>query len=555
MEQTNPFFHRGPIRDPRYFFGRQRELREVLGLLVNMQNVAVVGPARIGKTSLLLHLTRAGSRLAKSATDKDKHPVVITYVSLEGLADLRPTTFFAHMLRETYRQGEGISPLKGRSVPGNEITFLQFNEAIDDLCGAGLKLVWLLDEFDLAGINPSFDLNFFSALRHVASRGATAFVTASERGPYEVEAARTVGSPFADLFTSVLLGPFQASETANLISALSERAGAALASEVDFILEATSGWPFFVQMLAGLLFDERVKSEGLDDAARERVLQEYRSQAGPHLEHVWSRLGADNQTALLEIHDAGRHENASAVEDLLHLDLVRRANGRLVVIGLMRDFTASPEPKLRQALEAPRAAPAQRAAGLLGTVSVQECVRALVKAIEAKDPKLRLHCDGTARWSVAIGRQIGLGDWDLEGLKVAARLHDVGMVGISDLVLQKPARLTAHEREIVQAHPLLGVHILEAVEFPWPVRPAVRGHHERMDGSGYPDGLSGEEIPLWARILAVAETIDFMLSNKPWRKAENMAKVVEELRLQSGAKYDSQVVDAILGIAEGYERA
>jgi len=548
LEQENPFFNRGPIHDPRYFFGRHRSLSQLSSLLSNMQNAAVVGPPRMGKTSLLLHLAQRAPRLEKRMPEAS--PLVVTYVSLEGLADLRPTAFFAHLLRETYRQGQSIPALKGRSVAGNEVTFLQFNEALEGLAEAGLKLVWLLDEFDLAGANPTFDLNFFSALRHVASRGSNAFVTASDRSLYEVEAARTVGSPFADLFTTVWLGPLQPKDAANLVAVLSKKGGLPLESEVEYVLDLTGCWPLFVQMLSALLFEERRRAETLGEEARQRAEQEYRNQAAPHIEYIWSRLSRAQQGALLDAHaNAGAHD-ADVVEELLRMHLLKRAAAGVAPSGLIADWLARRARAVREEAPAP-AAPARPQAP--GTITVQECVRCLVKAIESKDPKLRLHCDGTARWALAIGQQMGLNAWDLEGLKAAARLHDVGMLGISDVILQKPARLTAQEREIVQAHTLLAVHILEAVELPWPIRPAVRGHHERMDGSGYPDGLIGDEIPLWARILAVAETIDFMLSNKPWRKAENITNIVEELRSQAGAKYDSQVVDAILGITQTAE--
>jgi len=548
LEQDNPFFHRGPIHDPRYFFGRQREVRQILSLLANMQNVSVAGPPRIGKTSLLLHLGHSASNLEKRMPDGSR--VVFVYVSLEGLTDLRPTAFFAHLLRETYRQGQGIPALAGRSVPGHEITFLQFNEVLEGLAEAGLKLVWLLDEFDLAGANPTFDLNFFSALRHVASRGSNAFVTASDRSLYEVEAARTVGSPFADLFTTIWLGPLQSKDAANLITGLSKKGGAPLEGEVEYILDRTGCWPLFVQMLSALLFDEQRRSATLSEEARQRAEQEFRNQAAPHLEHTWSRLSQEQQCAMLGAHASGNPGDADEVEELLRLHLLKRTGTGAAPSGLIADWLAR---HARSEREEPPAAALSARARAPGTITVQECVRCLVKAIETKDPKLRLHCDGTARWALAVGQQLGLDAWELEGLKAAARLHDVGMLGISDVILQKPARLTAQEREIVQAHPLLGVHILEAVELPWPIRPAVRGHHERMDGSGYPDGLIGEEIPLWARILAVAETIDFMMSNKPWRKAENITRIVEELRSQAGTKYDSQVVDAILGITQSVE--
>jgi len=182
--------------------------------------------------------------------------------------------------------------------------------------------------------------------------------------------------------------------------------------------------------------------------------------------------------------------------------------------------------------------------------SIYGVVRALVKATEARNPYARGHSDGTTRYAVAIAQEMGLAGEEIEGIKVAARLHDIGHIGVSDLVLLKPGPLTPNETEIVHAHVLVSVHILEALEFPWLVKPAVRGHHERWDGTGYPDGLMGEEIPLGARILAVADVADAMTSDRPWRPALPMAEAVAELQSHAGTKYDPQVVRAFLQVIE-----
>jgi len=534
----NPFFHRGPIQDPRYFFGRRSELREACGLLDNVQNVSITGPARIGKTSLLLHLARPAT-LREYGLNADNYS--ITYVSLEGLADLKPPAFFAHLLAEAYRQGESKQALKGRTPPGEAINFLQFSDALEGLAATGLRFVWLLDEFDLAGENPAFDLNFFSALRHVASRSSVAFVTSSERSLYDVEKGRRVGSPFADLFTTVALGPLLTREAHSLIHELSHGAGVSLDSEAEFAMQATSGWPMFLQLLCGMLLDQKRRSRRLTASVRDNVLHEFREQARPHLAYIWSRLPDVERTAILEARKGRAPTDPRALREVTRLRLVERKNDTWRVSPLFDELVeGQAAPHVQVAIST----------GVQEHAAVQQAVRALIKVIETRDPSLRLHSDATANWAAAIGRQMSLPPADLEGLKVAARLHDLGLVGISDLIIKKPGPLTRQEREIVEMHPLLGVHILEALDLPWPVRPAVRGHHERLEGSGYPDGLMGEEIPLWARIIAVAETVDFMFSDKPWRKAYTMAKIVQELRSKAGVHYDERVVEALLGLPQ-----
>jgi HD-GYP domain-containing protein (c-di-GMP phosphodiesterase class II) len=137
-----------------------------------------------------------------------------------------------------------------------------------------------------------------------------------------------------------------------------------------------------------------------------------------------------------------------------------------------------------------------------------------------------------------------------DGIRVAARLHDVGRVSVSDMILLKPGPLTELETEIMRTHPLVGAQILDALEFPWSVKPAVRYHHERLDGSGYPEGLMGEEIPLGARIVAVADVVAAMTADRPHRQALAEEEALAELAANAGEKYDSQVVDALGRVLE-----
>jgi HD-GYP domain-containing protein (c-di-GMP phosphodiesterase class II) len=140
---------------------------------------------------------------------------------------------------------------------------------------------------------------------------------------------------------------------------------------------------------------------------------------------------------------------------------------------------------------------------------------------------------------------MGCPDDITDGIRVAARLHDIGRVSISDMILLKPGPLSELETEIIRTHPLVGAQILDALEFPWSVKPAVRYHHERLDGSGYPEGLMGEEIPLGARVLAVADVMAAMTAGRPYRPAQADEEALAELTANAGTKYDPDVVAAL----------
>ena len=146
-------------------------------------------------------------------------------------------------------------------------------------------------------------------------------------------------------------------------------------------------------------------------------------------------------------------------------------------------------------------------------------IASFAMAIDAKDQHTHGHTERVREISRLIGEEMGLSEDELEALKTAAMLHDIGKLAIPDHILSKPEQLTPEEMNKVKTHTLVGCAILEPVQFPWPVIPIIRSHHECWDGSGYPDGLAGEQIPLAARILAVADVYDALLSHRPYRPA------------------------------------
>jgi HD-GYP domain-containing protein (c-di-GMP phosphodiesterase class II) len=143
---------------------------------------------------------------------------------------------------------------------------------------------------------------------------------------------------------------------------------------------------------------------------------------------------------------------------------------------------------------------------------------------------------------------MGLDGHRLEGLRVAGLLHDVGKVSIPAEILNKPTGLTPIEMGLVQTHAEMGHAILREIDFPWPIAPAILQHHERMDGSGYPAGLRGEEILLEARILAVADSVEAMASHRPYRAAVGLEAALRDIENGGGTRYDQEVVSACLRV-------
>jgi putative nucleotidyltransferase with HDIG domain len=168
-------------------------------------------------------------------------------------------------------------------------------------------------------------------------------------------------------------------------------------------------------------------------------------------------------------------------------------------------------------------------------------VQALVAAVEAKDPYTRWHSTNVAKYAVAVARDLGMSPTQLEEMHIAAILHDVGKIGISELIISKPERLSREEFDIMKDHPAHGIRILEPIGFSPMIINAIYQHHERYDGKGYPQGLAGEDITLAARILNVADTIDAMVSERPYRGTISSEEVLLELERESGQQFDPQV--------------
>jgi len=175
-----------------------------------------------------------------------------------------------------------------------------------------------------------------------------------------------------------------------------------------------------------------------------------------------------------------------------------------------------------------------------------DSVKVLAEAIDAKDPYTRGHSDRVTRMSMKIAFQLGFAEERMESLEYGALLHDIGKIGIKDEILQKPDVLSSEEFQSIREHPLIGVKIVEGIEFFKDKIPMIRHHHEHFDGSGYPDGLAGEAIPLEARIIAIPDAFDAMTSVRPHRGNMPLQDVIEEMEKCKGTQFDPHILEIFL---------
>jgi HD-GYP domain-containing protein (c-di-GMP phosphodiesterase class II) len=180
-------------------------------------------------------------------------------------------------------------------------------------------------------------------------------------------------------------------------------------------------------------------------------------------------------------------------------------------------------------------------------VAYSDTVRSLVGAIEAKDPYTKGHSVRVSEYAVQIAKRLALDDQMLTRIERAALLHDLGKVGVSRALLAKEGTLTQAEWAEIRRHPDIGAGIMETVPYLKDIVPIVQYHHERIDGGGYCEGLSGDDIPFAARILAVADSYDAMTSIRPYRRALARAEALDELHAGAGTQFDSTVVAAMEG--------
>ncbi len=186
--------------------------------------------------------------------------------------------------------------------------------------------------------------------------------------------------------------------------------------------------------------------------------------------------------------------------------------------------------------------------------SLEQTIQVIAETVDQRDPYTAGHQRRVADLCVRIGRRLGLDRERTHGLRLAASIHDLGKIGVPAEILTKPGRLTPTQYSLIQEHVQMGYDILKNVRFLWPIAEMIRQHHERMDGSGYPQGLIGDAILLESRILAVADVVEAMASHRPYRPSKGTAEALAEITRGRATLFDADVVNACIGVFhdEGY---
>ena len=172
--------------------------------------------------------------------------------------------------------------------------------------------------------------------------------------------------------------------------------------------------------------------------------------------------------------------------------------------------------------------------------SLVQTIRAVAALTEKRDPYTAGHQRRVAQLSTAIAREMGLPGEQIRGIELGATIHDIGKIYIPAEILNRPGKLTDVEFSMIKSHTEVGYEVIKEVEFPWPLAQMIRQHHERLDGSGYPDGLKGEEIILEAQIIAVADVVEAISSHRPYRPALSIEVGLEEIFRQGGFQFDGK---------------
>ena len=178
--------------------------------------------------------------------------------------------------------------------------------------------------------------------------------------------------------------------------------------------------------------------------------------------------------------------------------------------------------------------------------AMEGTIEALARVVEWRDPYTAGHQRRVAECASAIASEMGLSKDQVDGIRMAGFVHDIGKIAVPSDILNKPGHLSEGEFSLIKEHPKVGYDILKDIDFPWRIAQSVLSHHERMDGSGYPQGLSGDEILLEARILAVADVVEAMSSHRPYRPALGIDDALKNIQENKGISYDPQVVDACI---------
>jgi len=298
----NPFFHRGPVRDRAYFFGREHETGQALSLLGNGQSISLVGQRRIGKTSLFFHLAKP-EVCSRHGLNPNEH--LFVYIDCGGLSNLDQPRLYRVLLEEV---GDALAdrnsspgPLEGLGEPG-PITYRIFERALRGLIQRGWKPIILLDEFERLSHNPQLDPDFFSGLRALAARYPITYVTASKQSLLELTYADAsmLSSPFFNIFASIRLGLFSEVEARDLLTSLAARGELTFASPLlGFLLHLAGPHPLFLQIAGFHAFElQHARGTALTDADYAELRDKFHASVEEHFSYYWRNLSAPEQRVL-----------------------------------------------------------------------------------------------------------------------------------------------------------------------------------------------------------------------------------------------------------------
>ncbi len=327
---SNPYVSRGPVRVPDMFFGRHHELREIASFLNGNQSISIVGPRKIGKTSLLFHMLRPEIWPDIGLDDKN----LFVYLDCEVLGESSHDELFGQFAGEMAEMLDsyGLPPEPALETAREKPTRLSFESAVRKLNQRGLRVVIILDEFERLSINPNLNLNFFNALRSAAGRYQLVFVTASARPlielTYSGKSQEILSSPFFNIFAPLFLGLLCEDEACQLISDPSARNGVSFSPDlVDFLYNLAGGHPLALQVVCFHAFDQHDPAE-----IEERTIREL----GSHFQYYWHNLTPIEQDTLRQLSDAVTRAAGDTAQRAALRDLVQEC--LLVTDGTVYDY-------------------------------------------------------------------------------------------------------------------------------------------------------------------------------------------------------------------------
>jgi archaellum biogenesis ATPase FlaH len=306
LEITNPFFNRIAIKDNKYFFGRKDEVQYIISLLRNAQSCSIVGPRRIGKSSLINYIS---DPLVLKENGLNPNEFIFVPIDLEGLGELTPSEFFSMIIQELRNKiiekelRRGMEELLSKE----NIRFLDLKNIFMDIKELEKNVIFLFDEFELITTNKNLDINFFSGLRNLANNFSVCYITASHVPLLELTLSQeTLGSPFFNFFTQINLGLMNDDDVQELITTLSTEHEVKFPEDVINNIKDTAGnHPFFIQMLSYHIYNWIIDHKNISEPDLQIVSETFYKEARPHFQYFWNHLLEGEQKLLMIIN---KHE-------------------------------------------------------------------------------------------------------------------------------------------------------------------------------------------------------------------------------------------------------